>query len=81
MVLRARATNVYGLVFAAYARRDDEDDASAEYFQRIREEAQRRSLRYHDLPKPYLRTAFKDQPVTVLGHKWLVGLQVGLWRV
>jgi hypothetical protein len=80
VALRARTAKVYGLVFASYAHRADEDDASVKFFPRILEEAHRRGLRYHDLPKPYFRTAFEDQPVAVLGHKWLVSLRLGLWR-
>ncbi len=34
----------------------------------------------NDLPKPYLRSAYEDHPVTVFGEEWKVTLRGGLWR-
>jgi len=77
---RSKATNVYGLVFTSYARRSGEQDESAQYFERVINEATSRGLKYHDLPKPYLRTAFSEEPVKVMGSRWYVTLRMGLWR-
>lgn len=77
---RSKATNVYGLVFASYARRSDEQDVSRKYFKKIIDAAASRGIKYHDLPRPYLRTAFSEEPVKVMGRRWYVTLRMGLWR-
>lgn len=77
---RSKRTNVYGLVFTSYARCSGEQDESTQYFERVINNAALRGLKYHDLPKPYLRTAFSEEPVKVMGKQWYVTLRMGLWR-
>ena len=79
--LRSKTTGVYGLVFVSYARHSDEQDESRQYFKKVLNDAASRGLKYHDLPKPYLRTVFSEEPVKVMGSRWYVTLCMGLWRI
>ena len=78
--IRARTVRVYGLVFASYARKAGDHDHKAEFFAEVLKVANELNLQYHDLPKPYLRSAYEDQPLTVFGEEWRVTLRGGLWR-
>lgn len=78
--IRARTVRVYGLVFASYARKAVDPDHKKEFFAKILKDANELNLQYHDLPKPYLRSACEDYPITVLGERWKVSLRGGLWR-
>ena len=79
--LRARVPQVYGLALVSYTRRTHEPDRMSEYFKRFRMKASKFDFRYHDLPQPYLRSAFEEVPVEVLGQSWVVTLKVGLWKL
>jgi len=80
MKIRAHTGGVYGLVFASYARKAKEKDHKKEFFDKVLKVASELNLQYHDLPKPYLVSAYEDQAVTVFGEKWKVTLRGGLWR-
>lgn len=79
--LRSRTTKVYGLVFVSYTRPDDADDRKDKYFSSFLKSAGNFGFHYHDLKKPYLRSAYEDSPTTVLGMKWRITLRIGLWRM
>jgi hypothetical protein len=78
---RSRSVNVYGLVFAGYARREEEDDSSKDFLGRIRKTGNELGLCFHDLPMPYFRKAFRELPLIVFGEKWLISLWGGLWCI
>jgi hypothetical protein len=78
--LRARTVRVYGLVFASYVHRVGEPDRKKRFIKRVLSAGKDFKLQFHDLPRPYLRSAYEDYPITVLGEKWEVTLRGGLWR-
>lgn len=75
--------DIYGLVFASYVNLSEEDTtADKERFYRIcLSKASNLGFRYHDLAKPYWRTAFEDKKVSALKTSWSISLRVGLWRL
>ncbi len=81
VALKARTVDVYGLVFASYARRVSESDGKKTFFARILSVAEGQGLKYHDLPKPYLRPVFDDWPISLFKEDWVVSLQSALWRL
>lgn len=81
VLLRARTAKVYGLVFASYTRPDRAEDRKEEYFSSFLAAAAGFGFRYHDLHRPYMRSAFEDHPAMVLGERWRISLRCGLWRL
>jgi hypothetical protein len=79
--LSARSARVYGLVFASYTMRRDEPDLKDEFFTRILQKAAAYGMRYHDLPRPYLRSAYEDEEIDLLSERWWASLRLGLWRL
>ena len=79
--LRARVPMVYGLALVSYTRRTQDPDQKLIFYKRFRNKASKYGFRYHDLPLPYLPSAFEDFPIQLLGQSWLVTLKVGLWRL
>ncbi len=79
--LKSRTKSVYGLVLIVYVRKLDEDDEKEPYFKRFLEKAENREFRYHDLEKPYLRSAFEDYEIRILDQNWRITLRCGLWRL
>lgn len=78
--LRSRSTQVYGLIFVGYTRRDTEPDESRPFIRRILRVASEHALRSHDHARPYLAPAFLDRAVVVLEQSWRCSLWIGLWR-
>ncbi len=78
--LTGRTTRVYGLVLVGFTRRSDECDHKQRYFDTVLARAAQCGLRFHDYRRPYLRSAYEDEPITVLGEEWVTSLRVGLWR-
>lgn len=79
--LRARSSLIYGLVFGSYTRKRDEKDGKDDFFKLVLKTAVECRLRHHDLERPYLRLAYEDHVVTVLGVDWFVTLSLGLWKL
>jgi hypothetical protein len=79
--LSGRHKDIYGLVFASYARLDDEGNKEDIFLARIRGLAETHKFTYHDLQKnPWLETVYKDELVRVLKRDFRVSLAIGLWR-
>ncbi len=85
--LTGRRREVYGLVFGSYVCESPEsDDKKDSYTDKKRfyddclKKAEECRLRYHDLPYLRLPSVFEDEPVIVLGTRYLVSLRAGLWR-
>lgn len=79
--LKSKTKLVYGLVLIVYVRKLDEVDEKEPYFKKFLEKAEDREFRYHDHPKPYLRTAFEDYEIKNLDQNWRITLKCGLWRL
>ena len=88
--LRGRRKDIYGLVFASHAWRDDDlravDGPSAaddrkSFLEKIKKCAREEGLRYYDLSDPQLDVVYADETVTILKGHFRTSLYLGLWRL
>jgi len=81
--LSSNRQDIYGLVFASYVSFNQENlqDDKERFFSKCLSEASKLGFRYHDLDKPYWRTAFEDEKVKALKTSLSISLRAGLWRL
>ncbi|MCZ2459621.1 MAG: hypothetical protein LC128_08330 [Chitinophagales bacterium] len=81
--LSSKRQDIYGLVFASYVgfSQDETRDDKERFFSKCLNEALKLGFRYHDLHKPYWRTAFEDEKVKALKINLSISLRAGLWRL
>ena len=78
--LAGRRKDVYGLVFGSHVEDGKRNDKET-FFDDCLQKANDIGFRYHDLKRPYWRSAFEDEQVRVLGDTYQLSLRVGLWRL
>ncbi len=77
--LVSKSRNIYGMVFASYARKKEETDMGHNFYKAILDKATG-NFRYHDLPKPYFRPIFDNVKVKIFNSTFYVTLKCGLWK-
>ena len=81
--LSSTRQDIYGLVFASYVSfsQEESNDDKERFFSKCLSEASKLGFRYHDLHKPYWRTAFEDEKIEALKTSLTISLRAGLWRL
>lgn len=80
--LSAKSKNIYGLVFASYVtKKQNEEQEKKKFFDDILKKAEKNFLRYHDLKNPYFDLIFDKIQVNVLNTNFYVSLKAGLWKI
>lgn len=83
--LLSKRQDIYGIVFSSYVdvfgKEEEINIGKERFYSRCLSAASDLGLRYHDLRKPYWRSAFENERVNALKTSWSISLRAGLWRL
>jgi hypothetical protein len=84
MKLRSGKRDTYGIVFASFVDRENEEDGAVngdQFRHKIIQKAKAHGFRTSNFKTPRFYPLYEDYPVTLLGGKYRVSLHIGLWRL